>query len=309
MLTPIVVIIFALNSMVLIVGDLEKHLVLMVRTAYSLYKPTPDGTSASPSSQGPWEKTGRLLVGRRKSDEKRPQQILVSACLNAFLLYLLLASLWFWPWYLIWPIALLALSDDERLVVPLTLAACAGQLAHVGLDFVWYWSNALTWETFYAVERPATMLLVVPPLLAYIIARWPPPARPKPVKYAVYLLYVSIIAGFTNLTLDLPDVTVQIWGVPTIAIRAIILTILPAFTVMISKGKNWARIGTIGLFILSWACFTHSIGPASAVSVASKVTGAIQFALQVTVILRLILDRSGARFKPRTERVTISPEA
>ncbi len=288
------------------------YLVLMARTAYSLYKSPSDETRALPSSQGLWEKIGRLLIGRREDDEKRPWQILVGACLDAFLLYLLLASLWFWPWYLIWPIALLALSDDGQFVVPLTLAACAGQLAHVALDFVWYWSNALTWETFYAVERPATLLLVVPPLLAYIIARWPPPAKPKPVKYAVYLLYASIIVGFTNLTLDLPDVTVQIWRVPIVVIRAIILTILPAFTVMVSKGKTWARMGTIGLFILNWACFTCPIGPASTVSVASKATGIVQIALQVAVIILLILDRSGAWFKPsksRTERATISPEA
>jgi hypothetical protein len=264
------------------------YLFLMARTAYSLYGP-PSG----------------------EDDEKRPRQILVSACLDAFLLYLLLASLWFWPWYLIWPIALLALSDDERLVVPLTLAACAGQLAHVALDFVWYWSNALTWETFYAVERPATLLLVVPPLLGYLIARWPPPAKPKPVKYAVYLLYASIIVGFTNLTLDLPDVTVKIWGVPIAAIRAVILAILPALAVMISQGKSWARIGTIGLFILSWACFTRSIGPTSTISIVSKATGTAQIALQVAVIILLVLDRSGAWFEPsepRTEREAISPE-
>jgi hypothetical protein len=284
------------------------YLILLARTAYALYGTRSQGEAIpSPSRHRLWGKVSACILGHWETGGNRPWQVLVGACLGAFLLYLLLASLWFWPWYLSWPIALLALSDDERLVVPLALAGAAGQLAHVGLDFVWYWSDALTWETLYAVERPATLLMVIPPLLAYTIARWPPPARPRPVRYAVYLLYASIIVGFTNLTLDLPDVTVRAWGVPIALIKAVILTILPALAVMISKGKIWARIGTIGLFVLSWACFARSIGLAS--SVASKVAGIVQIALQVAVIILLILNRSKAWLRPGesgTERAAIS---
>jgi hypothetical protein len=127
------------------------YLFLMARTAYVMYKTPKEGT---------------------ESYVKTPWQLAVGASLGAFLLYLLLASLWFWPWYLIWPIALLALSDDERLKIPLILAACASQLSHVALNFVWYWFDELTWDTLYAVERPSTLLMVVPPLIAFAILSW-----------------------------------------------------------------------------------------------------------------------------------------
>jgi hypothetical protein len=128
------------------------YLILMIRTALNMYNtPKENGEGARP---------------------KNPWQLAVDASLGAFLLYLLLASLWFWPWYLIWPIALLALSDDERLKIPLILAACASQLSHVALNFIWYWFDELTWDTLYAVERPSTLLMVVPPLIAFAILSW-----------------------------------------------------------------------------------------------------------------------------------------
>jgi hypothetical protein len=85
-----------------------------------------------------------------------------------FLLYLLLASLWFWPWYLIWPIALLPLAGDAWLVTVLTVIGCAGQLIHILWNFPWYWMG-IEWETLYQIERWSVLLLILPALLITII--------------------------------------------------------------------------------------------------------------------------------------------
>jgi hypothetical protein len=251
------------------------YLALMARTAYVMYNRPKEG-----------------------AETKTPWQLVVGACLGAFLLYLLLASLWFWPWYLIWPIALLALSDDDRLKVPLILAACASQLSHVALNFVWYWSDELTWDTLYAVERPATLLMVVPALLAAVIAKWPPPVKPKSVRYASYLLYASIIAGLFSLTLSPPANSERIMGVSTTVIRICILTLAPALIVLMSKRENWARIGAIGFSTLSCLYLVRSMVLTPAANVSASVVDIGRLALQVVAVILLILNRSVAWFKP-----------
>jgi alpha-1,6-mannosyltransferase len=96
--------------------------------------------------------------------------VLISASLYTLLLYLLLASLWFWPWYLIWPLALLALSKEERLSILLIVVSCAGQLTFILWNFVWYWMG-IEWDTLYVVETLALGLMIVPTLVLYLIYR------------------------------------------------------------------------------------------------------------------------------------------
>jgi hypothetical protein len=91
--------------------------------------------------------------------------------LAVFMLYLLLANFWFWPWYLIWPIALLSLSSDKRLLIPLALASCAGELSHVGWNFVWYWWG-ISWDTLYRLEEIVVVCMYAPALLWYAIASY-----------------------------------------------------------------------------------------------------------------------------------------
>ena len=65
-----------------------------------------------------WRKFLRLILPMNSEQRSRgPLEILISSGLHIFLLYLLLGSLWFWPWYMIWPLALLAL----HLSVPMEL--------------------------------------------------------------------------------------------------------------------------------------------------------------------------------------------
>jgi alpha-1,6-mannosyltransferase len=114
-----------------------------------------------------WGKFIRTLFPRTSGNPRRENwEILVSTSLKILLLYLLLGSMWFWPWYLIWPLALLALSNDERLVTILIVVACAGQLSYVLWNFVWYWMG-IEWETLYVIENLALCLLIVPAIVIF----------------------------------------------------------------------------------------------------------------------------------------------
>ncbi len=99
---------------------------------------------------------------------EQPWYSLVRTSLYAVLLFLLLGNSYFWPWYLIVPIGLLALAGDERLVAPLALAACAGEVAHLGWNFLVYWWG-ITWDTWYQVDALVTFWTIVPALVVYAI--------------------------------------------------------------------------------------------------------------------------------------------
>jgi len=96
--------------------------------------------------------------------------VLIRTSLYSFLLYLLLGSLWFWPWYLIWPIALVAITKEEHFAAILIVVSCAGQLGFILWNFVWYWMG-IEWETLYVVETMALLLMVVPAIVLYQIHR------------------------------------------------------------------------------------------------------------------------------------------
>ncbi len=110
---------------------------------------------------------GSVLLMKQEK-RKLSWTILLEKCSSALFLYLLLANFWYWPWYLLLSIALLALWNDERLFAPLALSACAGELAHLGWNFVWYWWG-ITWETTYQMDALVVFWMVAPPLLVYLI--------------------------------------------------------------------------------------------------------------------------------------------
>ncbi len=143
------------------------YLGVLVRAAVALARAqTPgrhDPLALLPAS---WRKAGRILFGVIRAGQ--PMDILLRACLVSLLLYLLLVSFWFWPWYLLWPFALLALLGDERFLIPLFLAGCAGELAHMGWNYLWYWWG-VTWETTYQIDALVIFGLTVPALLAYML--------------------------------------------------------------------------------------------------------------------------------------------
>jgi hypothetical protein len=144
------------------------YLIVLARAACGLLKTWPQEQAALKNLGN----VCRVVLGRKGIAENRPWQILTNTSLSAFMLYLLLANFWFWPWYLIWPIALLSLSSDKRLLIPLALASCAGELSHVGWNFVWYWWGTLTWDTLYQLEEIVVICMYVPALLWYAVASY-----------------------------------------------------------------------------------------------------------------------------------------
>lgn len=111
---------------------------------------------------------GSVLLMKQEKGDALPWATLLEKCSSALFLYLLLANFWYWPWYLLLPIALLALWGDERLFAPLALSACAGELSHLGWNFIWYWWG-ITWETTYQMDALVVFWMVAPPLLLYLV--------------------------------------------------------------------------------------------------------------------------------------------
>jgi hypothetical protein len=95
--------------------------------------------------------------------------LLLSTCFYILLLYLLLGSLWFWPWYLIWVLAFLPLIENQRMVHILIVVSCAGQLSYILWNFVWYWMG-IEWETLHVIETLVLALLILPALALFFLS-------------------------------------------------------------------------------------------------------------------------------------------
>jgi alpha-1,6-mannosyltransferase len=87
---------------------------------------------------------------------------LLQTCVAAIFLVLLLLAWWFWPWYVIWGLALAALlpwSGPGRLFVLFSMTAMAGYVS-------FSWGGALwNWSTNYAAAIGTPLLVFLPPVL------------------------------------------------------------------------------------------------------------------------------------------------
>jgi hypothetical protein len=143
------------------------YTIVLVRTGFALRQPQSSGMVKSRASQPRLVKRIReMVLGSEPAAGGRPWNVLMAACFQVMLLYLLFGNPWFWPWYLIWPIAFLALYRNEHMVALLTVVACAGQLSHVFWNFVWYWLG-ITWKNLYVVDILSVALMLVPALLVH----------------------------------------------------------------------------------------------------------------------------------------------
>jgi hypothetical protein len=147
------------------------YAIVLVRTFISFREPSSSGMKEPKVSLPRVVKAVRQFVlGSGGSVRGRPWDVLMAACLKVLVLYLLFGNPWFWPWYLIWPIAVLALYADEKMVVLLTVVACAAQLSHVLWNFVWYWLGT-SWRNLYIVDILAVGLILAPAMLVYLALR------------------------------------------------------------------------------------------------------------------------------------------
>jgi hypothetical protein len=147
------------------------YAIVFVRAFVTLWQPRSPRWVGSRVLQSRLVKAiGRFVIGPEKRVPGRSWEVLIAACLKVLLLYLLFGNPWFWPWYLIWPIAVLALYADENMVILLTVVACAGQLSHVLWNFVWYWLGT-SWQNLYIVDIIAVGLILIPAVLVYLALR------------------------------------------------------------------------------------------------------------------------------------------
>ncbi len=145
------------------------YLVLALRTAHGLgWAWAPRVGERLARRKGLLRTLGLYLAGRPADPSIRPWDTLVQAGYHTFLLYLLLASFWTLPWYLIWPLALLALARDKRTLFPLVWVACIGELSHLAWNFVWYWWG-ISWETVYQVDALVVAVMLLPALFFYLV--------------------------------------------------------------------------------------------------------------------------------------------
>jgi hypothetical protein len=99
----------------------------------------------------------------------------VPAAFDALFVYLVLASWWFWPWYLIWlaPLAALGAAGDRRRWVFVLITA--GAL----LSYLYWWDDpparSRRWFELYALLT-AVVFLLPAALWAVTACRWTPGA-------------------------------------------------------------------------------------------------------------------------------------
>jgi hypothetical protein len=131
------------------------YFIIIVRTAFALGQISPSGSILSRSSA-----LRRIFIPRTPTGS---WPAFVRGSLLVLVLYIFVGSLWFWPWYLIWPIALFSLDGDWRWTTPVLLVCTAGQLSHVLWNFLWYWMG-ISWDTLYRVDILVVASLLLPAL-------------------------------------------------------------------------------------------------------------------------------------------------
>jgi len=91
---------------------------------------------------------------------------LLRAGVEVMFLVLVLMTWWFWPWYIVWGLALAALlplSSHGRLFVLFSMTAMLGYVS-------FYWGGALwNWSTNYAAALGTPLLVFLPPMLYAVL--------------------------------------------------------------------------------------------------------------------------------------------
>ncbi len=99
-----------------------------------------------------------------------------TACFGLLTWYLVIASQWFQPWYVLWLLALLALQPSREHFAWIETWALAGQASYLLQYFI------LAWLRWRGNQLPAQLLylliIFVPPLIVWSIGRWQARSHP-----------------------------------------------------------------------------------------------------------------------------------
>ena len=127
------------------------------------------------------------------------------------------------------------------------------------------------------IIQPMSDNLYAPPKARIADVPLPPIGRPRAVRIAATLLWISFVIGFPSLyltTMRDPDPV----GLGFFLVVAVLVTLTAVLNVFIYRGRNWARIGALVLALLDLAMsFVDDPNPVRA--------GALEQALSVLDLL------------------------
>ncbi|MCW5849787.1 MAG: hypothetical protein KIT87_06865 [Anaerolineae bacterium] len=118
-----------------------------------------------------------LLYLRELTRIREGFDALVYACFQAFFLYLLIGTLWFQPWYVIWLVGIGALLVGTPVAERTILLTFTAMLIHLVTGFGWRlgWFSNLS-----LLHLTAVAVVFAVPLILWLSERWP--AEDKPVE-------------------------------------------------------------------------------------------------------------------------------
>jgi hypothetical protein len=108
----------------------------------------------------------------------RHNRDLRTACFGLLIWYLVIASQWFQPWYVLWLLALLAIKPSRDQFGWVETWAISGQASYLLAYFILFWlgwpGNQLPGQILYF------LVIFVPPLIVWAVTR--PRQRPQPTR-------------------------------------------------------------------------------------------------------------------------------
>lgn len=124
-----------------------------------------------------------------------------------------------------------------------------------------------------------------------------PTQRPQKIKNAVLMLWISLGLGVVRSVWEIPAQAAQSSVGFVVFVMGFTFLFVGFFVWMIGKGKNWARITFLVLFILGVPLSILPLIQSLAYAPISGVLGIAQSALQTVAVIFLFLKESSAWFK------------
>ena len=125
------------------------------------------------------------------------------------------------------------------------------------------------------------------------------PEKPKKVQNAVTILYVTLGIGIIRAVME-ASANAEIAGVGFLMFVTLMVFAVMVFLIaMIGRGRNWARITFLVLFLLGLLPSILPLIRSFTISPISGVLGLAQVVLQIVAMVFLFQQESSAWFKPK----------
>jgi hypothetical protein len=122
--------------------------------------------------------------------------------------------------------------------------------------------------------------------------------RPKIVNYAVNMSYAVLVLGFINILLEIPSTDKTSISISILFISAIIIVGIILFLIIsISKGKNWARITFLILFLLGLVPWITTFLQVLQTNLLSGIISFVQCVLEIIALIFLFRTESSVWFR------------